>query len=73
MAFSHLLLLSLRAPVSNTILQHPACPVPDHLLAEKKVPYGIAIGVHAVAYPASLLMQAALRHLPLTPPAIASI
>ncbi len=54
-----LVLLSLRAR-SNTILAS-GLPVPDHLLTEKKVPYGIAIGIAAfVAYPASPLMQAAL-------------
>ncbi len=54
-----LALLSLRAH-TNTILAS-GLPVPGHLMLEKKVPYGIAIGVAAfMAYPSSPLMLAAL-------------
>ncbi|MCP8896700.1 prepilin peptidase [Shinella daejeonensis] len=52
-------ILSLRAH-TNSILA-TGLPVPGHLLAGKKVPYGIAIGAAAfLAYPSSPLMIAAL-------------
>lgn len=54
-----LVILSLRAH-TNTILAS-GLPVPSHLMLEKKVPYGIAIGAAAfMAYPSSPLMLAAL-------------
>ena len=54
-----LAILSLRAH-TNTILAS-GLPIPNHLMLEKKIPYGIAIGVAAfMAYPSSPLMLAAL-------------
>lgn len=54
-----LVVLSLRSR-AHTIMA-AGLPLPDHLLTEKKVPYGIAIGIAAfVAYPSSPLMLAAL-------------
>ena len=54
-----LAIIRLRAH-TNTILAS-GLPIPSHLVLEKKVPYGIAIGIAAfMAYPASPLMLAAL-------------
>lgn len=52
-------ILALRSH-TNSILAS-GLPIPDHIIAAKKVPYGIAIGVAAFfAYPSSPLMLAAL-------------
>ena len=54
-----LAIIRLRAH-TNTILAS-GLPIPSHLVLEKKVPYGIAIGIAAfMAYPGSPLMLAAL-------------
>lgn len=54
-----LAILLLRA--KSELVYASGLPVPGHLLAGRKVPYGIAIGAAAfVAYPASPLMLAAL-------------
>ncbi len=51
-----LLLLSLRARIDNII--GFGIPFPEPLLFEKKIPYGIAIGIGGfLAYPSSPLMQ----------------
>ena len=52
-----ILMLRAKAP----LVQALSLPVPAHLLAGRKVPYGIAIGAAAfAAYPSSPLMLAAL-------------
>ena len=54
-----LAIIRLRAH-TNTILAS-GLPIPSHIVLEKKVPYGIAIGIAAfMAYPGSPLMLAAL-------------
>jgi len=54
-----LAIISLRAHTDAILAS--GLPIPSHLVLEKKVPYGIAIGVAAfLAYPSSPLMLAAL-------------
>ncbi|MDO9417855.1 A24 family peptidase [Pararhizobium sp.] len=55
-------ILALRAHTDSIIAS--GLPIPGHLLTEKKVPYGISIGLAAfLAYPTSPMMKLAFSHL----------